>query len=195
MVKSAIMDVLMPSPIGHALAGLAIARSAGRSPDSVQTAGLPPRYLLILCIALAVVPDLDLIYHLIHRTVTHSFVAAAFVTIVIAAVTGWVTGRIDWRVTFVCGSAYLSHIALDWLGQDLNRPRGIQMLWPFSSDWFISGWDLFRATERARPFSLPTILHNARTAAQEVLTFAPILLALWLVRKSRVGKTTNRMEQ
>ena len=176
----------MPSPIGHVLAGYAIASSAERLPLHLEKPVL--RALLFACIALAVLPDLDLIYLPIHRTATHSLVATAFVTIIAAAVTGWVTGRVDWRVAIFCGLAHLSHIGLDWMGQDVSRPPGIQVLWPFSDRWFISGWDVFRASERHRPLSVPTIIHNLRTAAQEVLIFAPIILAPRFVRRFRAGR-------
>jgi hypothetical protein len=134
--------------------------------------------LLVACGAIAVLPDFDLLYIPIHRTVTHSFVATAFVTIIAAAVTGWVTGRVDWLIAMACGLAHLSHIVLDWMGQDLGRPEGLQVLWPFSDRWFISGWDVFRSTQRRDPFSIPTIIHNLKTAILEILTFGSIVVAL-----------------
>ena len=90
------------------------------------------RPLTLVCIALAVLPDIDLLYPPMHRTATHSVGAVVLVTIIAAGVTGWVTGRINWRIALVCAAAYASHILTDWLGTDRNyAPYGIQMFWPF----------------------------------------------------------------
>lgn len=134
----------MPSPVGHALAAAALAwtvEAVWRSPVRVSA-----RWSLALaCAALAVCPDLDLLYPPIHRTITHSLVAAA-----LAGVMAWLlvrrTTRDAWRVAVVCALAYGSHMLLDWMGGDTKLPAGIQLLWPFSDHWFISSWGVFRAT-------------------------------------------------
>ena len=81
----------MPSPIGHALAGVAVAWSAEQLPGS---AGLKRPFspaITGLCAALAAAPDLDLLYSPIHRTMTHSVGAILLVFIVATVVTRWVT--------------------------------------------------------------------------------------------------------
>jgi membrane-bound metal-dependent hydrolase YbcI (DUF457 family) len=172
----------MPSPIGHALAGALVVLSAEHLPRRLG----PVRAslaLALVCIGLAVLPDADLLYMPVHRTVTHSFTAVAVVMIIAAGVTRQVTGAIAWGVVLACGAASLSHILLDWLGEDFNQPRGIQALWPFSDRWMVSGWDVFRSTERHDPLSIRSMTHNAITAGQEILLLGPIVLALWLMRK------------
>jgi len=175
----------MPTPIGHLLAGTAIAWSASSTP-APGTAG---RWLnwrvTILCALLAALPDLDLLYQPIHRTVTHSVTSAAFVFIVASAVTGWVTGRQALRLGLLCGAAWGSHTLLDWLGADFNPPRGIQALWPFSDRWFISDWDLFLRVERRQPLSSATVIANLKAAGREIAVLGPILALLWWRRRSR----------
>jgi inner membrane protein len=156
----------MPSPIGHAIAGVAVAWAGDRR-------------LAPVCAGLAALPDADLLLPGFHRTYTHSVTAVLVVTIVAAAVTGKVT---RWRTALVCGAAYASHLLLDWLGADSHPPFGIQLLWPFSDRWFISGWDVFRETARQHFFE-PAIVHqNALAVAQELTILLPLAALVWLVR-------------
>jgi len=81
----------MPSPIGHALSGVAIAWTASLAePPDNSGRTLSDRWLPIY-MALAAAPDLDLLVHGAHRTATHSVTAMLLVTIVAAVVTGQVT--------------------------------------------------------------------------------------------------------
>ena len=187
----------MPSPVGHALAGTAIALVAERVRFSIprqdlgggtpgpfrwgQASSRLPSYLF-LCVALAALPDLDLLYQPIHRSITHSLGSTIIVTIVATLVTGWVTGKRSLGVGLLCGIAWGSHTLLDWLGADPNPPRGIQALWPFSHRWFISGWDIFRGTERRRIFSTASMLYNARAIVREIVVLAPIVVLLAIGR-------------
>lgn len=173
----------MPSPIGHVLAGVATALAAdiadpvgGQRSNGARLAGARE---LWTCGFLAAAPDLDLVYPPIHRTATHSVTAVMLAFIIAAALTGQVT---RWRTATVCALAYASHLLLDWLGADTRPPLGVQLLWPFSPHWFISGANLFRETSRIRVFTAPVLLANARTAAQEIAILLPIVIVLWLVR-------------
>jgi len=183
----------MPSPIGHALAGAAIALSAHPTlarrgvPDGEPAAAgwswpaLDLR-LLLLCMTLAALPDADLLTPVRHRTATHSLISIVVVTIVATAVTGWVTPRRAVRMGLLCGAAWGSHVLLDWLGADPNPPGGIQALWPFSDQWFKTGWDLFPTTERRNLFSMATFLVNAKAAVFEILSMGSLVFAVWLAR-------------
>jgi len=148
----------MPSPIGHTLAGLAIGWSADRR-DSRPRGRFS---LVVWCVLVSVLPDADLVYPPMHRTITHSVGATILLMIIAAAVTGQVTSRSAWRLAAILGLAHGSHIVLDWLGIDHFPPAGLQALWPFSSRFFISGWDLFAPTERRHLLSAATILVNLR---------------------------------
>jgi membrane-bound metal-dependent hydrolase YbcI (DUF457 family) len=181
----------MPSPLGHAFGGIAVAWLADLVPRSrahrpawdrasfFARAGGP---FTLVCAGLAAAPDLDLSF-VMHRTATHSVTAVALVTIVAALVTGQVTRRqAVLRIALICGAAYASHLLLDWLGIDNNPPRGIQLLWPFSDEWFISGLDLFIQTERRRFFTWSSVRTNLLAMAWETLILVPVLAAIWLVR-------------
>lgn len=180
----------MPSPIGHALAGVATAWSAERLPGAWQAyERISANRLTLVCAVLAVLPDVDLLYMPIHRTVTHSLTAVAFVMIISALVTGRVTRRPNSRVVLVCAVAYASHVLLDWLGADANPPHGIQALWPFSHRWFISPWVLFPGTERRDPLAMRAIIINATALLAEVAILGPVVLALWIGRARRATRT------
>jgi membrane-bound metal-dependent hydrolase YbcI (DUF457 family) len=182
------MESTMPSPVGHALGGLAIAWAADLLPGRPISS---PRVALA-CMSLAALPDADLLLPVVHRTVTHSLgavVAVGLLMIVAAAVTGEVTAKI----ALTCVAAYASHLLLDWLAVDQSAPRGIQLLWPFSSTWFISGWDVFRGTERRHFFRLTTMHQNLVTIVREIAILAPVVGALWLVRVKAATRLAAEM--
>ena len=176
----------MPSPIGHALAGAAIAASAGRFSKPTASNRALRATLALTCAVLAALPDLDLVYAPIHRTVTHSVGATLLVTIIAMGVTGRVMSGISSRtalwLALICGAAYGSHVLLDWLARDPYPPLGIQALWPFSDRWFTSGWNIFRPTERRALFSWAAIATNVKAVAQEVAILGPLL---WLAMRTR----------
>jgi len=171
----------MPSPVGHALAGISVVYAAdliGRRRS--------PRHLTAICAGLAMLPDADLLFPGTHRTVSHSVTAVAITFIVAMVVTGkvnQVARRLQPSVTAtICGIAYATHLLLDWLGADNFPPYGIQLLWPWSDRWFISNLDVFRQTARRYFLTAPIIRQNLVAVAQELAILLPIVVALWLVR-------------
>src|SRR5262245_40763879 len=148
--ESAIMWPEMPSPIGHALAGL----SAGWIAESTQPrqAGTQSvkalSWLVLATIAVSALPDADLVLPGPHRGWTHGLGTTLFLMIVAGGVTGWVTGRWQWRIVLAIGAAHGSHVLMDWLGIDRLPPFGLQALWPLDDRFYISGWGLFPAVER-----------------------------------------------
>jgi len=181
----------MPSPVGHALGGLAVAWSADLVAPVRQGAATTDREraatrLALACMVLAVVPDLDLLFR-VHRTFTHSLSAVALVAAasVLAAAR---LHRSTLRLSLVCAAAYGTHLLLDWMAADAYFPYGIQLLWPVSRHWFISGWDLFAQTERRHPFSRATLAINVPAVAREVAILGPLVAALWLVRVKALAR-------
>jgi membrane-bound metal-dependent hydrolase YbcI (DUF457 family) len=186
----------MPSPIGHALAGVAAAWAVDLIPgdrawringcQAVSDTLWHRRYrcaggaLTVICAGLGAAPDLDLLF-ITHRTVTHS-VGAVIVVALVAAALAARAGRPIVRVAGMCAAAYGSHLLLDWLGVDRYPPLGIQLLWPFSREWYISGLDLFRQTARQRIFARGPMMVNLRAVAQEIAILLPVLAVLWLIR-------------
>jgi membrane-bound metal-dependent hydrolase YbcI (DUF457 family) len=179
----------MPSPIGHALAGIVVAwttdlvpgdRAWRTAPQSAPFHRKAGNGLTLLCAGLGALPDLDLAFAS-HRTATHSIGAVVLVALVAAALAAIVRRPIA-RVALMCAAAYGSHLLLDWLGADYYPPRGIQLMWPTSDTWYISGLDVFRQTARLRVFTRGPILTNIRAILQELAILGPIAVALWLVR-------------
>ena len=179
----------MPSPFGHALGGvltawLADLVPAGRSP---RPARRPESWfqragdgLTVACAVLAAVPDVDLFFDN-HRTVTHSVGAVCLVacaTALVCVVRGGPLARIIWT----CTAAYASHLLLDWTAVDKTVPRGVQLLWPFDHRFYISGWNVFRQTERRGLLSLRTMTINAVALMREIAILLPPLVAVWLIR-------------
>jgi len=189
----------MPSPIGHALAGVAIAWTmtprAETSESLHHTASTatvgngrddgPWQPLTWLCAALAALPDADLLTPWPHRTVTHSIGAVVMIFIIATLVTRWVTVRQGARIVLACTVAYASHLLLDWLAIDDHWPYGLQILWPLSDRWFISRWDIFLQTARPHVFSAAAMAVNLRAATREVLILGPILGLVWIARWGR----------
>src|SRR5579862_4431177 len=92
------IEALMASPIGHALAGLAVAWGADLVPGNRAWRTAPPdaswykragNGLTLACAMLAAAPDLDLLFGRFHRTITHTLVSVA----VVAGVAGAVAAR------------------------------------------------------------------------------------------------------
>jgi membrane-bound metal-dependent hydrolase YbcI (DUF457 family) len=175
----------MPSPIGHALAGVSVAWAG----DAIDRRRSSLR-LVAICAVLATIADLDLLLPRYHRSITHSLFAVVFVLIISAAVTRGVT---RWRIALLCTGAYASHLLLDWLGADTLPPFGIQILWPFVDRYFVSGLDLFAETERRHPFSGGTLYQNLWAAGQEVAIIAPVAIALWLIRVKALARLPAEM--
>ncbi len=183
----------MPSPIGHALAGIAVAWSADLADHHHSSAGT-----VAVCAALAALPDADLLVPGAHRTATHSLTAAVIVFIVVFIVAAFVTGQVTATgpgrarrpaiaTAAIASLAYASHLLLDWLGADNFPPRGIQLFWPFSHRWYISDLDVFRQTARQHFLTAPIIRQNIVAVAQELALLLPLLLAIWWVRRRAVA--------
>ena len=179
------MTASMPSPIGHTLAGLTVGWLAEGAPS-----GQPGRLrealtpFVLWCALLAVLPDADLLIPHFHRTATHSVTATALVLIIAAGVTGKVTVHPAWRFIVALAAAHASHLLLDWLGFDRNPPPGIQLLWPFSDRFYISGWELFPPTARGE-FTARMIAINVRAVFWETILLGPLAAAAWTLRQLR----------
>ena len=179
----------MPSPVGHALGGLAAAFVA----DSLVRRPALTLPLLAASAALAVAPDLDILAGS-HRTYSHSIGAVAIVGIV-----SWLVLRARTASgAAALTAAYASHLALDWMSKDTSHPVGLTALWPFNTTYYRSGWDVFG--EISRRYWLPEefLVGNITAALLEVMIVVPFLFAAWtfwsgrtLARNNEKGKTKN----
>lgn len=193
----------MPSPVGHALAGLA-AGWAVAPPSGSARRGLRRGTAFALA---AVLPDLDLLTS-VHRGPTHGVGAAVLAGAVAWVWCAWAERRMrssgrpvargetraeagaeaPWRVGLAVGAAWGTHTLLDWLGVDTSPPIGLMALWPFSRDYYASHVDLFLAVSRRywRPDFLALNLH---ALAREILLLAPLAAAVLRFRR-RAGHDT-----
>ena len=171
----------MPTSFGHAAAGIAAAWTADRRASNRLT---------VACALLAASPDLDLLFHT-HRGPSHSLGAAIIVGVaagLIVRSTRVARSPQAIRIGLICGLAYSTHILLDWLAIDTWPPYGLQALWPFSSEWYISGLNWFRQTERDHFFSVHAFVVNTKAVVQEMAILLPILGLLWLVRVKALAR-------
>jgi membrane-bound metal-dependent hydrolase YbcI (DUF457 family) len=169
----------MPTPMGHAIGGLAAAfltNSFARPP------ALTPGVVLA-CVAIAVSPDLDILASH-HRTYTHSVGAVAIV-----GFAGWLVLRR--RVPHAPAAAaalsasYGSHLLLDWLGKDTSRPSGLTIFWPLSSEYFMSGLDIFGEVSRRYWLLDEFIVGNLAAVVWEFVVLMPLLLVAWVIWSKR----------
>jgi inner membrane protein len=179
-------DYGMPTPIGHAIGGLAAAfltNSFARRPE------LTPGVLLA-CVGVAIAPDLDILASH-HRSYTHSVGATAIV-----GLASWLVLRRRVSnapaVATALTAAYGSHLLLDWLGKDTSRPPGLTIFWPFSSEYFMSGLDFFGEVSRRYWLFNEFILGNVRAVSWELALLTPLLIFTW-ARWSK--RTLSRQSQ
>ena len=171
----------MPTPIGHVLGGLSAAffASAACRPRLVTPA------LLGAAAAAAVVPDFDLLFGS-HRTYTHSIGAAIVVALVTTALLRKQPNAVASGLAI--GAAYASHFVLDWFGKDSSNPPGLMALWPFSSSYYLSGFDLFREVSRRYWRPQEFVVGNLMAVGAEVFFLLPVLIAAWVWWSGRTLK-------
>ena len=164
----------MPSPVGHALAAVALHALASRGRDELfdaRRAGL--------LVAAALAPDVDLLFRLAdgrnhHQMQTHGVGCA-----VLAGLLGWALAHVRrWpgagRLGVMTGLAWASHIVLDYLGRDTAPPIGLMALWPLSSGFYKFPWPLF--LDIGRTFTWATAAHNLLAVAWETLVLLPLVV-------------------
>jgi len=161
----------MPSPLGHALGGIAAGWIVA-PPRDPSVAGTLRSGALFAAIAL--VPDLDLLLNQ-HQGPTHSLGAALIAGLAVGAFTR------QGRLGAAAACAYASHVFLDWLGADTAPPFGVMALWPVSREHYLSRVDLFLGV--LRHYRAGFWAFNLKSIAREVLILAPVA---WLVFQLRV---------
>jgi len=172
----------MPSPIGHTLAGCAIALAL-----------IPPEMphaweVWAWCLLSANLPDLDFIPGLLagkprtfHRGPSHSIMAALVASGLVAALATW--SSMPWLTQVgLMFLAYGSHVGLDYF----TPGRGVLLTWPFSRrryqavrPWFLS----MTVSDTCQDFwGGSGGRHLLRAIGREVLLVAPGVAVVALVR-------------
>jgi membrane-bound metal-dependent hydrolase YbcI (DUF457 family) len=183
IAKTATITRLMPTPVGHALGGLAaawFAESAAGKRCKPWASTVP---LGMASAAVAMSPDIDILFGS-HRTYSHSVGAAAA-----AGIIAWLAVRRRTPravgVAVILAVAYASHVLLDWLGKDSSNPPGLMALWPFSSRFYISGIDLFAEVSRRYWKPEEFIVGNVQVVGRELLILIPVAVVAWFLRSRR----------
>ncbi len=172
----------MPSPIGHALAGLTLGWAAS-PPASTPRAAWTQAAIFA---ALGAAPDLDLLIGR-HRAESHSIGAAAIVA-TLAVVLRWPVARTHTQAWLAVFLAWFSHPMLDALGTDKAAPLGILAWWPFSRDYFLTGWDVFLPIPR-KWTEHGFVWQVTKAAIRETLILAPIAaVTLWARTRFRTAR-------
>ena len=174
----------MPSPLGHAVGGVAIAWAVS-APVVRSSVRASPWRSAAWFAALGALPDADLLVGS-HRAISHSIGAALIVSLAAAALTR------QGRLALAAGLAYASHALLDWLSEDTSVPLGVMALWPLSTDYYLSGVTVFDSIWRRK--ETPDFWsHNAAAVARELLILLPLLgIVLWWRRSALAGVSTYR---
>src|SRR5688572_5059734 len=175
----------MPTPAAHALGGIAAAFLV----DSFRRRPVLSPALLAASAVAAMAPDLDLLVGS-HRTYTHS-VGAVFIVGIVSWLIMQRRAPSALRAAVIVMAAYGSHLLLDWMGKDTSIPPGFTALWPFSSDYYVSGWNVFG--EISRRYWLPQefVLGNLRALSWELAVLTPLLFVAWTRWSRSTLKTKN----
>jgi len=167
----------MPSPVGHALAGLSVHLATARDERDWRSAGR-----LGLLVGAALAPDLDLLLNVAtgrnyHQAQSHSIGFAALAGLVVwslARLTGAASAR---RLGALVALAWLTHVALDYLSVDTSPPIGLMAAWPLAAGWYKCPWPVFLDIGRNLDWS--TMRHNALAVALEATLLLPPTLWYW----------------
>lgn len=202
----------MATPIGHALAGYAVSRwnadETAQFSLKEQTVAqflwslIKPLGLTIYCVFMGIAPDLDLIPGVLqgqpilyHGGITHSFGFGLLVSLLMAFLLQW-AGWSFWR-TFAIGLiAYSTHLLLDPLGPDGREPYGIPLLWPLTSQTFLSPVPILTGVHHANSStaSIATVIsgvlswHNVMAIGVELLLVGPFCFLRLLIRRFRASQ-------
>lgn len=163
------------TPVGHTLAGLAIATVAMPRDWSVRSRFATTAALVVLANA----PDIPLpgwghdrydISHSIFVTLVGVLATAAVVRLAAGP------GRIPWRLYLAGGLAWYSHLLMDSF---YNHGKGIAIYWPFSDGRLALPVPWFSTMNPRDLFSL----HNLQVWTIELAVFGAILFGAIAWRK------------
>ena len=158
----------MPTPIGHALGGLAAGvLVAGRAEPSASSVGIRSQSLLWVWGLCGVLPDADFLIGG-HRGLTHTLGAMCAVGCGTALI-----ARRQPELWFAAAASYGTHLLLDWFGGDTAVPLGIMALWPFTDTFYLSPYSLFPAICR-QYWSAGCQVDLIQAVAWEMLLLGPI---------------------
>lgn len=190
----------MPAPIAHVAVGAAI--YFGLPKRWLPTTKSGQRWLLFLCLVLAIAPDLDFLPGILlgepnrfHQGISHSLFVCGLIGLLIAMIIQrhckkLLPGAPHWAVLFCCVAAVASHPILDTFALDTQEPYGVPLFWPFTErhvavPWPFF-WDIQRSGENTGAFLQSLISgHNFRALFREVVFALTLLSAMTLAHHAR----------
>jgi membrane-bound metal-dependent hydrolase YbcI (DUF457 family) len=170
----------VPTPIGHGLAGIAAGWSAGGVARGDRRQLFTQVGILAM---LGMAADLDLLIDW-HSGPTHS-VGAAAIAAIVAALWRWPIARTRWLIAAAAFAAWATHPLLDSLAPDTSPPIGVMAFWPLTTQYFISGLDVFMPIWRA-PGNLKAVSHDIVAVLREVAILGPVVYVIW-----KTGRTVK----
>jgi len=186
---------IIPSPVGHTLAGASILLASGKKTQKFSFSQWGIVFLL------ANLQDIDYLFGYVvgnpnkyHHLWTHS--------LTFAVGTGVISGFVYWIVVqkesfrFGCIAFFLvfSHLVLDFFTRDTMYPYGMKLFWPFSQKFFISPVVLFLDVNKASSsYAFVRSLfcwHNFWTVLVELIILGPAFIWLWLRKRQKLKELT-----
>jgi inner membrane protein len=179
----------MPSPLAHALAGAAAyaVLAPGARPRSEWRPWAAAAFA-------AVAADLDFLPGLLvgdpsryHHGVTHSLAATLVFTLLLTPLASSLGLGSPRRAALLLGTAYGSHLLLDYLTVDTTRPYGIPVFWPLSTQHFIAPVLVFTDLYHGASWAAFVNWHNVVAMVTEALVVGiPVVgLCLWRLAPGR----------
>jgi inner membrane protein len=180
----------MSSALAHALVGASV--YAGLAPEGRPVVAWRPWAMSAFA---GVAADLDFLPGLLigdssryHHLATHSLVAVLIFVALVVPLAPAALGRLPRRAV-ILGAAYGSHLVLDLLTVHLRVP-GIPLLWPFSSEVFLSPVVLFSRIDHGASWDAFINWNNVMAVLSEaVLVGTPtVIFCAWrTLRPARSG--------
>jgi inner membrane protein len=182
----------LPSPIGHLITGYTVYALARPQPVKEH------RTVLICTLLSAVAADLDFLPGILHGEVarfhqggSHSLGAVFFYAAGIWSVLRCCRIAQANYLALLFGSAYASHLLLDFFGADSGPPVGIPLFWPLMPGHYTSPMVVFMEIHRHERGMASFLMsgftqHNLLAAAWEITLLAP--LAWWAHRAGKVAR-------
>ncbi|ERT07954.1 hypothetical protein M595_2132 [Lyngbya aestuarii BL J] len=188
----------MPSPVGHSLAGIC---------GYILVQPHIPKYQRLSCLFTSVfianAPDVDILAGILlrgepgifHRQATHSLILAIIVGVLTALIAKSIKFKHwNWFSLWI-GGLYAGHIFLDLMVADDAPPSGVQLFWPFTSDYFIFPLTIFGGFNYGGSglfgflFSLFSF-QNLIFVLQEIVILVPCIWFIWYGKKYLIKKPT-----
>jgi inner membrane protein len=177
----------MPSPIAHSTSGYIITELLWRNNKTID---LHKKWsVIIYAIFISNAPDLDFaLSYLTDNNYHHSFIHSLTFAICISIFAGLIgcilKKRVFKQLFWLTLIIYGSHMLLDFFTEG---GKGIQFLWPFTDNYFISTIPVFPGVHRSRG-----LFHSSHLLFISFETFYSVLLVggmlLWKKKKKYISK-------